>query len=226
MEVGLKEVAVFVSASESFSQNNIHCSIERSFERSSQVIEKSLSLGLNVRGYVSCVIGCPYEGKIKPQKTAEVAERLHKLGCYEISLGDTIGVGAVGDTQRMLEEVMQKVPQEKIAVHFHNTYGQAIANIYASLQMGVSTVDSSVSGLGGCPFAKYATGNVATEDVLYMLNSLGIQTGVDIEKVIKIGNEISKALKKSNQSAVARALMAKDVSANDNNEESCSRTCA
>ncbi|KAA0574101.1 hydroxymethylglutaryl-CoA lyase [Azospirillum sp. Sh1] len=199
------EVAVFGAASESFSQKNINCSIAESLDRFAPVMEQAKAAGVPVRGYVSCVLGCPYEGEIAPKAVAEVAERLFAMGCYEISLGDTIGTGTPTKAQAMIAAVAERVPVEKIAVHFHDTYGQALANILAALQMGVAVVDSSVAGLGGCPYAKGASGNVASEDVLYMLNGLGIETGVDLDKLIAAGAFISDAIGRPTASKVARA---------------------
>jgi hydroxymethylglutaryl-CoA lyase len=199
------EVAVFGAASESFSRKNINCSIAESLDRFAPVMEQAKSAGVPVRGYVSCVLGCPYEGEIAPQAVADVAERLFAMGCYEISLGDTIGTGTPTKAQLMIAAVAERVPVEKIAVHFHDTYGQALANILAALQMGVAVVDSSVAGLGGCPYAKGASGNVASEDVLYMLNGLGIETGVDLDKLIAAGAFISDAIGRPTASKVARA---------------------
>ncbi len=200
------EVAVFGAASESFSMKNINCSIEESLERFSPVIEAAKASNLKVRGYVSCVLGCPYEGEIAPQKVAQVAARLVEKGCYEISLGDTIGVGTPLKTQKMLQAVMEQVPVDKLAVHFHDTYGQALANILVAIQMGIKVVDSAVAGLGGCPYAKGASGNVATEDVLYMLHGMGIETGVDLDKVTRAGQQIMAELGRQSQSKVATAL--------------------
>ncbi|KAA0593221.1 hydroxymethylglutaryl-CoA lyase [Azospirillum lipoferum] len=199
------EVAVFGAASESFSRKNINCSIAESLDRFAPVMEQAEAAGVPVRGYVSCVLGCPYEGEIAPKAVAEVAERLFAMGCYEISLGDTIGTGTPTKAQLMIAAVAERVPVDKIAVHFHDTYGQALANILAALQMGVTVVDSSVAGLGGCPYAKGASGNVASEDVLYMLNGLGIETGVDLEKLIAAGAFISDAIGRPTASKVARA---------------------
>ncbi|AWB07288.1 hydroxymethylglutaryl-CoA lyase (plasmid) [Azospirillum humicireducens] len=199
------EVAVFGAASESFSQKNINCSIAESLDRFAPVMEQAKAAGVPVRGYVSCVLGCPYEGEIAPQAVADVAERLFAMGCYEISLGDTIGTGTPTRAQLMIAAVAERVPVDKIAVHFHDTYGQALANILAALQMGVAVVDSSVAGLGGCPYAKGASGNVASEDVLYMLNGLGIETGVDLDKLIAAGAFISDAIGRPTASKVARA---------------------
>ncbi|KAG2559904.1 hypothetical protein PVAP13_8KG011900 [Panicum virgatum] len=200
---GAKEIAVFASASESFSKSNINCTIEESLVRYRDVTAAAKKHGLLIRGYVSCVIGCPVEGAIDPSKVAYVAKELYNMGCSEISLGDTIGVGT---PVAMLEAVMSFVPVDKIAVHFHDTYGQALANILVSLQMGISIVDSSVSGLGGCPYAKGATGNVATEDVVYMLHGLGIETNVDLNKLMEAGNYISKHLGRPLGSKTAAAL--------------------
>ena len=199
------EVAVFGAASESFSQKNINCSIAESLDRFAPVMEQAKAAGVPVRGYVSCVLGCPYEGEIAPRAVADVAERLFAMGCYEISLGDTIGTGTPTKAQLMIAAVAERVPVDKIAVHFHDTYGQALANILAALQMGVAVVDSSVAGLGGCPYAKGASGNVASEDVLYMLNGLGIETGVDLDKLIAAGAFISDAIGRPTASKVARA---------------------
>lgn len=200
------EVAIFGAASESFTQKNINCSIKESLQRFEAIMAQAKQINLPVRGYVSTIIGCPYEGDIQPHVVADVAKTLYQMGCYEISLGDTIGVGTPLTFKRMLEEVIQAVPVEKIAVHCHNTYGQALANIYASLEMGVSKIDSSVAGLGGCPYAKGASGNIATEDVLYMLNGMNIQTGIDLAKMIEIGHWICGELKRDNQSKVGLAL--------------------
>ncbi len=206
IEAGVDEVAIFGAASEGFSKKNINCSIDESIERFKPVVEKALAHKLKVRGYVSCVIACPYDGAIEPEKVADVSQRLFDLGCYEISLGDTIGVGTPNKIREMLNAVSKKVSSDALAIHCHDTYGQAIANIVAALECSVQTIDSSVAGLGGCPYAQGASGNVATEDVLYLLNGLGIQTGVDLEKVASAGDFISKALGRDNQSKVARAL--------------------
>lgn len=209
LAAGADEVAVFGAASESFSQKNINCSIKESLERFAPVMDAAKSHGIRVRGYVSCVLGCPYEGDIAVAKVAEVAKTLLDMGCYEISLGDTIGVGTPGKAQQMLESVAKHVPMHQLAVHFHDTYGQALANIYACLQLGVAVVDSSVSGLGGCPYAKGASGNVATEDVVYMLNGLGIETGIDLDKLLDAGAFISDHLGREPVSKAAKALIAK-----------------
>ena len=208
-EAGAEEVAVFGAASETFSRKNINCSIAESLERFAPIIEAARASRMRVRGYISCVVGCPYEGEVKPHAVAGVAEKLYSMGCYEVSLGDTIGVGTPGRIRAMIEAVAKKVPIGKLAGHYHDTYGQALANIYASLEAGVRTFDSSVAGLGGCPYAKGATGNVATEDVIYMLDGLGIETGVDLEKLFRAGQFICKALGREPASRVARALAAK-----------------
>ena len=210
LSVGVKEIAIFAAASESFTQKNINCSIEESITRYSEVMEQARQHKLEVRGYVSCVLGCPYEGEIATDKVARVARRLYDMGCYEISLGDTVGVGTPLKAQRMIDAVAQLVPVEKLAAHFHDTYGQALANLFAVLQQGVSVIDSSVSGLGGCPYAKGASGNVATEDVLYMLNGLGIETGIDMNKLLLAGQYINDHLQRGSASKVARALTGKD----------------
>lgn len=206
---GATEVAIFGAASEAFSQKNINCSIAQSLERFRPVAEAAKQAGVKVRGYISCVLGCPYEGEVPPHKVAEVAAALHDMGCYEVSLGDTIGVGTPGKTRAMIEAVAQRVPMAKLAGHYHDTYGQALANIYASLELGVATFDSSVAGLGGCPYAKGASGNVATEDVLYMLHGLGIRTGVDIDKVVDTGQWICAIIGKEPASKAGKALAAR-----------------
>jgi hydroxymethylglutaryl-CoA lyase len=206
---GATEVAVFGAASEAFSKKNINCSIAESLERFRPVLEKSSKEKVRVRGYVSCVVACPYEGDIKPEKTAEVAGALYDMGCYEVSLGDTIGAGTPGRTQAMIEACAKRVPVEKLAGHYHDTYGQALANIYASMELGVATFDTSVAGLGGCPYAKGATGNVATEDVVYMLHGLGIETGIDLDKLVEVGDWISAVLNRASSSRAGKAIQAK-----------------
>lgn len=203
---GVDEVAVFGAASEAFSQKNINCSIAESLERFAPVMELAKANNLKVRGYVSCVLGCPYEGDIAPEKVAQVAKTLYEMGCYEISLGDTIGVGTPLKAKAMIREVAKVVPVEKLAAHFHDTYGQALANIYAVLEEGVAVVDSSVGGLGGCPYAKGASGNVATEDVVYLLQGLGIETGIDLNKLVATGNFITEAIGSANRSRVGLAM--------------------
>ena len=208
LATGVTEVAVFAAASEAFSQKNINCSIDESIERFVPVIESAHEHGVAVRGYVSTVVGCPYQGDVPPEKVAEVSKALFDLGCYEISLGDTIGVGTPLKVQTMLAEVSKAVPMEKLAGHFHNTYGMAIANIYASLQMGMAVFDASVAGLGGCPYAKGASGNVATEDVVYLLNGLGIDSGVDLNHLVETAVWVSAQLGRAPASNVAKALSA------------------
>ena len=205
LAAGVEEIAVFAAASEPFSLKNINCSIAESLLRFQPVIAAAASRGVRVRGYVSCVLGCPYQGEVAPAAVAAVAARLHEMGRYEISLGDTIGVGTPARAQAMIEKVAAQVPREQLAVHFHDTYGQALANILAVLEQGVSVVDSAVAGLGGCPYAAGASGNVASEDLLYMLNGLGIETGVDLAGLIAAGNYISDFLGRPSGSKVARA---------------------
>lgn len=207
---GVEEIAVFASASELFSQKNINCSVAESLERFAAVIAVAQKHRVKVRGYLSCVLGCPYEGKVAPATVARVAARLLELGCYEISLGDTIGVGTPGQAQTLIDVVAAQVPVEKLAAHFHDTYGQALTNIFAVLERGVAVVDSSVAGLGGCPYAAGAAGNVASEDLLYMLNGLGIETGVDLNALVSAGHYISRELGRPSGSRVARALQCRD----------------
>uniref|UniRef100_A0A2R9ANC4 hydroxymethylglutaryl-CoA lyase n=1 Tax=Pan paniscus TaxID=9597 RepID=A0A2R9ANC4_PANPA len=202
---GATEISVFGAASESFSKKNINCSIEESMGKFEEVVKSARHMNIPARGYVSCALGCPYEGSITPQKVTEVSKRLYGMGCYEISLGDTIGVGTPGSMKRMLESVMKEIPPGALAVHCHDTYGQALANILTALQMGINVVDSAVSGLGGCPYAKGASGNVATEDLIYMLNGLGLNTGVNLYKVMEAGDFICKAVNKTTNSKVAQA---------------------
>lgn len=206
IEAGVDEVAIFGAASEGFSKKNINCSIDQSIERFKPLVAKALVHNIKVRGYVSCVIACPYDGVTKPEKVADVSQRLFDLGCYEISLGDTIGVGTPNKISEMINAVSKKVSYDGLAIHCHDTYGQAIANIVAAIECSINTIDSSVAGLGGCPYAQGASGNVATEDVLYLLNGLGIPTGVDLEKVARAGDFISKVLGRKNQSKAAKAI--------------------
>ena len=202
---GAKSIAVFGAASETFSQKNINCSIAESMQRFAKVIQAAKQQQIPVRGYISCCLGCPYEGEIRPEQVAAVAKQLWQLGCYEISLGDTIGVGTPNKVIKLIDAVSQVIPIKQLAAHFHDTYGQAIANLYAALQRGIQTIDSSVAGLGGCPYAKGASGNVASEDVLYLLNGLGISTGVDLTALIKVGRFISDYLGQAPGSKVNRA---------------------
>lgn len=207
LAAGVREVAVFAAASEAFSQRNINCSISESLERFLPIIEAARLHGVQVRGYVSCVLGCPYEGQVSPQQVAAVANELFAMGCYEVSLGDTIGAGTPGATRTLIDVVAGQIPRGRLAGHFHDTYGQALANIYASLLEGIQVFDSSVAGLGGCPYAKGATGNVASEDVIYMLEGLGIETGIDLDKMIAAGQRISDVIGRPNGSRVARARL-------------------
>ena len=209
IECGVDEVAVFGAASESFSQKNINCSIAESLERFAPVVERARDQGIQVRGYVSCVLGCPYEGDIAPEQVAAVARALDEMGCYEVSLGDTIGTGTPIKARRMLEAVARDVPVERLAAHFHDTYGQALANLAAVLEDGVQVIDSSVAGLGGCPYAKGASGNVATEDVVYLLEGLGIETTVDLERIAAVGDWITRAIGRPNRSKAGVAVVAK-----------------
>jgi hydroxymethylglutaryl-CoA lyase len=208
-QAGVDEIAIFGAASEKFSQRNINCSIAESLERFAPVAAAARQHGMRLRGYISCVVDCPYEGPIAPEAVAGVAAKLLAMGCYEISLGDTIGSGTPARIQAMIAAVAGAVPRERLAIHFHDTYGQALANILASLELGVATIDSSVAGLGGCPYAKGASGNVASEDVLYLLSGLGIGTGVDMAGLAAAGRFISGVLGREPVSKVARALAAK-----------------
>jgi hydroxymethylglutaryl-CoA lyase len=206
---GAKVVSVFAAASEGFSRANINCSIAESIERFKPVLARAKADAVPVRGYISCVLGCPFEGEIKPQAVADLAKQLWDLGCYEISLGDTIGVGTPVKAKQMLRAVAAHVPVAKLAMHFHDTYGQALANLYAGMEEGVDVIDSAAGGLGGCPYAPGATGNVATEDVVYMLEGMGIKTGVDMEKLLAATNDICRLLGHPPVSRVASALNAK-----------------
>ena len=208
LQAGADEVAIFAAASETFSQRNINCSISESMQRFEPVMSAAASAGIRVRGYVSCVLGCPYEGEIPASQVASVARELHAMGCYETVLSDTIGTGTPGATRHLFAVVARDIPREHLAGHFHDTYGQALANIYASLLEGIRVFDSAVAGLGGCPYARGATGNVASEDVLYMLQGLGIHTGIDLELLIQAGNRISAVLNRPTGSRVARARQA------------------
>jgi len=207
---GADEVAVFVAATEAFSRRNLNCSIAQSLERARPVFEAANAAAIRVRGYVSVVLGCPYEGDVDPEAVARVAAALYAMGAYEVSLGDTIGTGTAGRTQTLFRRVSEQVPVTALAGHFHDTYGQALANLYAALELGVATFDCSVAGLGGCPYAKGATGNVASEDVLYLLDGLGIETGVDMTRLRRAGRYISGFLQRAPMSRVARALDARE----------------
>ncbi len=201
------EVAVFGAASESFSQKNINCSIEQSIDRFTPVIEAAKAANIPVRGYVSCVLGCPYEGEIAPQAVLDVSNTLLSLGCYEVSLGDTIGVGTPKKTHQLLSLLLSQIPANKIALHMHDTYGQALANVLIGLQHGIASFDGSVAGLGGCPYAKGASGNLATEDLVYMLQNMDISTGIDLSKLIKVGHNISVKLDRQNGAKSGKALL-------------------
>ncbi|MGM0983410.1 MAG: hydroxymethylglutaryl-CoA lyase [Pseudomonadota bacterium] len=209
LECGVEEVAVFGAASEAFSQKNINCSVAESLARFEPVLERAQQAGVRVRGYVSCVLGCPYEGEIAPAKVAEVSKALYDMGCYEVSLGDTIGTGTPLKAKRMLEAVSRDIPMDMLAAHFHDTYGQALANLYAVMEEGIAVVDSSVAGLGGCPYAKGASGNVASEDVVYLLDGLGIETGIDLNALAATGTWITENIGRPNRSKVGVALAAK-----------------
>ena len=211
---GAKVIAVFGSASEGFSRANINCSVAESIERFKPVIARARDDGVRVRGYISCVLGCPFDGEVKPQAVVDVAKILWSLGCYEISLGDTIGVGTPKKARELLRAVAGDVPMASLAMHFHDTYGQALANLYAGLEEGARVIDSAAGGLGGCPYAPGATGNVATEDVVYMLEGLGVATGVDMTKLLQASNEVSKLIGRPPVSRVAAALNAKNRRAN------------
>ncbi|CAM4273747.1 hydroxymethylglutaryl-CoA lyase [Pseudoalteromonas maricaloris] len=206
LENQVDEFAIFTAASEAFTQKNINCTIEQSIERFRPVVELAQKNNIKVRGYVSCVVGCPYQGEVQPEQVLAVCKQLLSLGCYEISLGDTIGVGTPKKVQQLLTLLLQHIPADKLAVHFHDTYGQALTNIHTALQMGIATVDSAVAGLGGCPYAKGASGNVATEDVVYLLQGLGIECGIDLERLAKAGWAICDALSKTPSSKVSLAL--------------------
>ncbi len=207
---GADEVAVFVAASETFSQKNINCSIAESLARAEPIFAAAAAQGVRVRGYISCVLGCPFEGQVAPERVAEVAASLWKLGAYEVSLGDTIGTGTAGATKALINACAAHVPVVALAGHFHDTYGQALTNLYAAMELGVATFDCSVAGLGGCPYAKGATGNVASEDVVYLLDGLGIATGVDMAQLRRAGHYISGFLKRPTNSRAARALDARN----------------
>lgn len=215
LSAGAEEIAIFGSASETFSQKNINCSIAESLIRFEPILKTARNQGIPVRGYVSCALGCPYEGEIRPTVVSALAQSMIEMGCYEVSLGDTNGVGTPGKTKSLLEEVARRVPVRRIAGHYHDTYGQAIANIYASLEVGISTFDSSIAGLGGCPYAKGATGNVATEDVVYLMHGLGIETGIDLNQLIDAGTFICHILGRPTKSKVAQAVMAERKKEND-----------
>ena len=205
LSAGVQEIAVFTAASETFCQKNIYCNIEESIHRSQKVLQIATANDVKVRAYISCALGCPYEGKVNIQQVSKLAKTLYELGCYEISLGDTIGAGTVVSAQELFAEIMRVVPINRIAIHFHDTRGQALANIYACLEQGASIIDASVAGLGGCPYAPGASGNVATEDVVYMLDGLNIETGIDLSSLIETGSFISNELQRQTTSHVGQA---------------------
>ena len=207
----VKEIAIFGAASEFFSQKNINCSIEESLERFRPVSIAAQAAGMQVRGYISCVLGCPYEGDVAVESVVRVARALDDMGCYEISLGDTIGVGTPSKARAMVEAVAKVVPVDRLALHFHDTYGQALANILACLEVGVATVDTAVAGLGGCPYAPGASGNIASEDVVYMLDGMGVETGIDLSALVEAGRFISSALGREPNSRAAKAILAKNA---------------
>ena len=206
---GVKEIALFAAATETFSQKNTNCSIAESIDRFNAVIDQAQALEMKIRGYISCVLGCPYEGEVSSDTVLMLAQKLFDKGCYEVSLGDTIGVGTAGQASDLVEKLGRQVPVQHLAAHFHDTYGQALANIHAVMQCGIAVIDSSVAGLGGCPYAKGATGNVATEDVVYMLHGMGIETGVDMDKLLEAGRFISDFLGREPVSRAATALLRK-----------------
>ncbi len=205
---GAKEIAVFGAATETFSQKNINCSVAASLDRFAEVCQHAISDGIYIRGYISCVLGCPYEGKVNPAQVASMAQRLIDMGCSEVSLGDTIGIGTADNARILVEHCAELIGIDRISVHFHDTYGQALANILACIELGISTVDTAVGGLGGCPYAKGSAGNVATEDVVYLLNGLGIETGINLDKLVEITKNLSQRLNHPPASRVARAKLA------------------
>ncbi len=209
LAAGVEEIAGFSAATESFSQRNTNCSIEESMERFAPVCEKALASGVKVRGYISVVLECPFEGPVNPRVVADIAKRLMDMGCYEVSLGDTTGMGTPGRTKLLMETVARDIPPFKLSGHFHDTFGQALANILASMEVGVATFDASIAGLGGCPYSPGATGNVATEDVLYMLDGMGIETGINMDRLLDAAQYICDALKRQTVSRAGRALLAK-----------------
>ena len=211
LAAGVEEVALFAASTETFSQKNTNCSIAESIDRFNAVIDEAQAAGVKIRGYISCVLGCPYEGEVSFDTVSMIAQKLLQKGCYEVSLGDTIGVGTAGLATELIEVLSRQLPVAQLAAHFHDTYGQALANIHAVMQCGIAVVDSSVAGLGGCPYAKGATGNVATEDVVYMLHGMGIETGVDMDKLLEAGHFISDFLGREPVSRAATALLRKQA---------------
>ncbi|CAH0695121.1 unnamed protein product [Spodoptera exigua] len=214
-QCNIEEVAIFPAGSEAFSQKNLNCSVEEGLKRFKLVADQAVKDGIRVRGYVSCVVGCPYEGPIHPKGIAKITEQLFEMGCYEVSLGDTIGVGTAGSVKRLMREVLTVAKPEQLALHFHDTYGQALSNLLAGLEFGIKTVDSSISGLGGCPYARGASGNLATEDLVYLLYGLGVNTNVDLVKLIEAGRYISNFLGKPTESKVNRAISDRFKNHND-----------
>jgi hydroxymethylglutaryl-CoA lyase len=211
LAAGVEEVALFAASTETFSQKNTNCSIAESIDRFNAVIDEAQAAGVKIRGYISCVLGCPYEGEVSFDTVSMIAQKLLEKGCYEVSLGDTIGVGTAGLATELIEVLSRQLPVTQLAAHFHDTYGQALANIHAVMQCGIAVIDSSVAGLGGCPYAKGATGNVATEDVVYMLHGMGIETGVDMDKLLQAGRFISDFLGREPVSRAATALLRKQA---------------
>jgi hydroxymethylglutaryl-CoA lyase len=209
LAAGVEEIALFAAATETFSQKNTNCSIAESIERFNEVIDHAQAAGVKIRGYLSCVLGCPYEGEVSFDTVSMITQKLFDKGCYEVSLGDTIGVGTAGQAQELIEVLAKHVPVQQLAAHFHDTYGQALANIHAVMQCGIAVIDSSIAGLGGCPYAKGATGNVATEDVVYMLDGMGIETGIDMDRLLEAGRFISDFLGREPVSRAATALLRK-----------------
>jgi len=209
LAAGVEEVALFAASTETFSQKNTNCSIAESIDRFNAVIDEAQAAGVKIRGYISCVLGCPYEGEVSFETVSMIAQKMLEKGCYEVSLGDTIGVGTAGLATELIEVLSRQLPVAQLAAHFHDTYGQALANIHAVMQCGIAVVDSSVAGLGGCPYAKGATGNVATEDVVYMLHGMGIETGVDMDRLLEAGRFISDFLGREPVSRAATALLRK-----------------
>lgn len=209
LAAGVDEIAGFAAATESFSQRNTNCSIEESMERFAPVCKTALASGMKVRGYISVVLECPFEGSVNPKVVADIAKRLMDMGCYEVSLGDTTGMGTPGETKLLMETLARDIPPAQLGGHFHDTYGQALANILASMEVGVSTFDASIAGLGGCPYSPGATGNVATEDVVYMLNGMGIETGISMDRLLDAAQYICDVLKRQTASRAGRALLAK-----------------
>ena len=212
IECGVEEIALFAAASETFSKKNTNCSIDESIQRFSEVVTRAQAESMRIRGYISCALGCPYEGEVDVEGVVNLTQRLHDMGCYEVSVADTIGVGTASKAQALFERLASVLPVDQLAAHFHDTYGQALANIYAVLQCGVAVIDSSIAGLGGCPYARGATGNVATEDVVYLLDGMGVETGIDMNKLLDAGVYINTFLERQPVSRAANALLKKKAS--------------